>query len=512
MSRDDVTGLPVLDRERWDAEADLALGARAIDLSVVRAGATEQRRGRRTLWTGLAVAATVLGLLAVALGPWGARLLSAPVPPASAPTGLPDRVWSPPMWTPSVTEAPIGRVAAVITAPVTGGGWTRSGGTGLVLVSDDSQYRVLPGTGGGAASLSRDGRHVAWVPRNGWHQAGVAGTSGSAVLRWVDVRTGRDGEADLGVPGRPSDVNTISWSPDGRWLGVSVTYDKEGSTDALVQVGGALDLVEAGSGRVHRLCVDCANQIGFDAAGRVLLPRASRVTLPAGLERGLLPEYEGVPTTLPLPNALADGTAATPIYLGKTDSSTLGQPDDWWVVRTDPDGSTHRIPLPGKHSYVDLLAGGSGSVVLRVGDPGVEPSTEQGIRYVTWRMPIDGPDGVATAVTEVLTYAGGVKGSGEVDGTDFSVLAVSADLAATGQQVTGVAPTVPWWQPSHVRWVVAGGPSLASLLPGLAVLAFILFALYRGAQGVRRRIGWRRERLAAERAGAGQPAGETLES
>jgi hypothetical protein len=149
-----------------DAAAEATIGLR-IDLAAAKRQADEHRaraRRRRTAaMTSAAAVAAVVALMA-ALLPSGAFRADSPAPaaPTDAPTGLPDRVYSSPPWTPPVTRHPMSSASMLLGTYLA---MDDQQGIAPVLVSADGKhYASLPWSRyGSLVALSATGRDVAWV-------------------------------------------------------------------------------------------------------------------------------------------------------------------------------------------------------------------------------------------------------------------------------------------------------------------------------------------------------------
>ena len=292
---------PVLDRQALDAAADRAMAGLRIDLADVERRALARRRRtrrqarRRT--TGWLLAAAAAAVLVAVLVPGVPRLISQP--PAAVPTGepgaLPDRIFAAPPWAPSVTDAPIARVALVVETQVIVSDWSRSNVRGPMLVSaDGAQYRSLPGHDVYNVSVSPDGRRVAWsdvAPYDSLPGTPSTPSPGTvpATAHWVTTATGRQAQADLAVDGRPTVISALTWSPTGEWIAVSLRY-RAGDSGTAQESG--LSVVDTRTGRVWPACGPCWNDVAFDAAGRLLVARdtdPASLTLPPAISSRQMP-------------------------------------------------------------------------------------------------------------------------------------------------------------------------------------------------------------------------------
>ncbi|WP_088287126.1 hypothetical protein [Kineosporia sp. A_224] len=245
-----MTTTPV--RDLLDEAAARALVRDAVPpvdpaLALARAAVRHRTvvRRRTALAAAIGAAATVLAVLA---GQWlGVDPTPRPAPPAApgTPRGLPDRWWTPPVWTPSVTQAPIEAASLLLETPVAadepdaGGAWVQPG---VVAVSADGRdYRRIPlGPQASTVALSPSGRRVAWFePEPGARVPVVE-------LVVLDLATARSTR----TPVHDATPRSLSWLPGERAVAVTVLVSSGGSTES---VGLLVDL-DAGAGPPSQAC------------------------------------------------------------------------------------------------------------------------------------------------------------------------------------------------------------------------------------------------------------------
>lgn len=469
----------VLDREALDAVAERAMAGRTIDLGAVRQRAAARRRriARQGVgWVAGVAAATALLLVLTSAG---AHLLGRPEPPASGgPGALPDRVFAPPPWTPSVTDDPIARAALVLSAPVSTRGWSTASKPAPVLVSaDGGQYRTLPGHVGESVSLSSDGTRVAWTPFTGMTSDGP---NHPALLRWLATAGGGMHQVDVTEPGLPTEVTATSWSPDDRWIAASLQVQTSRRGAATIEARNAVVLVDANSGRVWRVC-PCSNDVAFDRAGRLLIhdPGAGEppMKLPPEVRTAPMPgDISNTGHMRWIPNVVsADGRSRLLTTKDKTNEG--GPPDNWYLVIGRPKTlmaqivtPTPRTPLGQLSEATPLVWDGADTAWVWVLTANSQPPGG-----LIWRVRLGSADRPVTILPATGPGAAGV-----------SVLYLAQDVVLGGRTAHANPPSWPWWQPERARWLLIGHPVPALSAAAALVLLLVLLLGLRAVRRVRR--------------------------
>lgn len=439
---------PVLDVDLLDAAAEVALGDVRLDLGAVRARAGAASGARRRRYVVLAAAAAVVALLAgVALSGLGV-LRSAPQPAQvpSGPGALPERVYPAPTVLPSVSDAPIGRVAVVLLDVLRLPVWSdATTSTEPVLVGAyGGQYRRLPDGRAGLVSLSADGRVVAWAHR--LHEGVTEAFEG--VVRWVDVSTGRVRSAGFDYPvGQVPVVESTALSPDGRVLLVGVS--------SLMEAGGSarsLDAwtVDTTSGQATPFCRGCTVTAAWDASGRLLVEPREGVPAQRLPGQGALVTTVGVGSTSPqsvaTPPVLVSEDGRRRLVMTKGRLTDAGVLDDFRLVELSdrpskgagqPDGA------PAVQRTVNLGRAVEGGVLGWSGDRAL--------------VVLSGEDYRQT-VSDVSLTSGdrrpALAGTAAREGYP-QVQLVAADVFAGGLTLTTPRPASPWLSAEGARVVGA---------------------------------------------------------
>jgi hypothetical protein len=195
-----------------DAAAEATAGLR-IDLVAVRRQADQRRslvRRRASAAMAAAIAVAAVAALVAVLLPSTVFRASNPEPaaPTDASTGLPDRWYYAPPWTPPVTRHPMAAASMMLAMPLQQG-WSSWRHDGPVLVSaDGTEYASVPwGRWDGLAALSPSGRDIGWVTQTD------SATSGPEfpVIHRIRLADGRQRDAELPKGAR---VERLLWDGD----------------------------------------------------------------------------------------------------------------------------------------------------------------------------------------------------------------------------------------------------------------------------------------------------------
>ena len=339
--------------------------------------------------------------------------------PASGPTGVPERWWTPPEWTPSVVDRPIASAGPLLDTALVAADQDGSSGSvlfarGLVVVSaDGTTYRRVPAPDGSAAVLSPSGRRIAWVE-------GTPGGPSRLVL--LDLATGGRATAAL-PPGAHPEVAAMSWLPADAGVVVSSPVDGRQSTTGVWQVDP--------DGRLTTVCTCGADvtAVAHPSGGPVLVaPAAEGVWTPVGgpdlaslteTQRAAARQVSIVLARVgPMTSAFApDGTRVAAAPGAATDDPV----DDDTLLVADRRGPVVSVRLAG-YSGLRVLGWTSRGVLLT----GTPPDGPQGLWLVD-------PDGPGTPVR--VSTGDGLGGFGPA-----RVVGVAADVAASGRTVPGAEP------------------------------------------------------------------------
>jgi hypothetical protein len=193
-----------------DAAAAATAGLR-IDLAAAKRRSDERRaavrrRATAAMVAGVAVAA-IVALITVLL-PGAVFRAVPPAAPTDRPTGLPDRWYYAPPWTPPVTRHPMAAASMVLASPLQVS-WRGRIQDGPVLVSaDGTQYASLPwGRWDSMVSLAPSGRDVGWISQSD----GRPGAPKRSVVHRIRLSDGRQRDATLPAGVR---VDRLLWQGD----------------------------------------------------------------------------------------------------------------------------------------------------------------------------------------------------------------------------------------------------------------------------------------------------------
>jgi hypothetical protein len=425
-------------RDTLDDAADLAMAGRRVDPVVVLATVAEQDarpllvRRRRPVLTGIAVAASLLVLIAVLVAGRTSSPSPAERPPTLGPTGLPTRLETPPPWTPLVTEHPIEAASALFADPVVHG---LGSGTGLfVLSADGRDYRRLPWSGGqadGLTAISADGRWVAWV--EGSPEQPLSPVLTVHVLR---LRDGLHHVVRLPDRGLGGSVDLMVFRPDDSGLLVQGGM----STSDTADVSATTWRVDLRSGQAGQEC-SCLTALGVDRGGRLYAKAGERTSTAAGLptfDPG--GEFVNIQPVSGLPVAVSpDGRAWAS---GRDDTHVQ-------VVGVGPE--TLLPQVPGSNPQV-LGWGAAGILVAATGSPPGASSPGQTVLY--WLDPRSGRTRVAMGMDQPYP----------------SRPPRVAIQQAAGAPVPSVRPTT-GWNVDRVQFYAGRGVVLLIGVLGLALIA-----------------------------------------
>lgn len=456
---------PVLDVDRLDAAADAALAGVRLDLAAVRARAGSARRDRVRRW-GLVAAAAAAVLLVTSVAGGGVGALRGAPQPAATPSGpgaLPERVYPLPRVVPSVTDRPVARVALVLAGEVTDLRWGRpSTFTGPVLVSaDGGEYRRLPGGGVGALSVGDDGRIVAWAGVRRDDGAAESGIRYEAVVRWVDVSTGRvDSVALTGAPDEQVGVGWTSVSPDGS--AILVGTDRTSASGAAA-IEGQVWQVDVGRRAVRLLCVCSTEDVAWDGAGRRLGPGADPLPVTAHETKPPEKTFGAARTELVAsPRSFVSRDGARQLLLDANNATSAGEPDDLRLVEVDRQGAVARTVPLGRLPGATLLAWADDRAWVRVDDVTRASATGSRVVEVDLNTGAQAPALVAAQ-----------QGRGRAPVVDLVVGSVAA-----GSRVAATpAPASPWWSPVVAVLDVVLRPEFLTVVGFVLVSSLLSFVV-----------------------------------
>ena len=438
--------------ERLRGLADELPSPRTSHPSAAQAAWAARRRPLRRAWVpAVAVCAVAAVLLLVAVAPTSGLRRGTPVSPAGGPGALPVRLFTPPAWTPLVTEAPVERAAYVLaTAHARRGPFSR--GTAPVVVSaDGGAYRVLPWREGDhGLSLSPDGRRVAWV-------RGAAG--GPDTPTRVVVLTLATGElvAQPDSAQVPTVAEGTSWSTDGRsvlvWGADYVSSDPNGP-------GGKANgyLLDASTLRVLSM------REGL--SGPALLDGTRVVRMDAVRNATTVSQIDG---DVPIVLSPDGGRVAASVQRGVGPGDGSGQ---------SPEDAMPRLVVAnvGGRTVLDLpLADGAFAQALGWSGQGLAVAV-YGAAWRDIRPRVALVDPATGRETQTLTLLPVVSDPDVAVDLDPQVVAVAADVLAGGRTAATPPPRWDWWSGEHLRWWLSA-PLAVALELGLGLAAVLLVRL-----------------------------------
>ncbi|MEV4489056.1 hypothetical protein AB0K04_02960 [Micromonospora coxensis] len=374
-----------------------------------------------------------------------------PAAPASARTGLPDRLAVPPLRTASVGLSAPGRAAAVLGGPALRTDWFEW--RLAVVAAETDRYRTLEvvGAAGYEVLLSPDGRYL-------WTNDEL-----------IDLTTGRP------VGARP-DGYPLAFAPDGErlvyaapddftapntyttpWVGL---YDRTSHRDVLrLRIGVA----SVGRGNVAAVSPQ-GDRLAVQVGDEVWLTRTADVG-----PDGFAAPYRKLPLAggrLAGPGAwLPDGRLALLEQGSCVDCPVPGYRRSWRLTLHGPDGRQSTAGFPQLRSAVSVQVVGWRSAeeaVALVGSPGDRAtdvpdehgaSATSGLRLVVLRQGATGPE-------EIFRTPAGVN-----------ELSVAADLAVAGAVREAGTPDLG----PPPSWLIALGLIAAALLAAVVVTVRLLW-------------------------------------
>jgi hypothetical protein len=436
-----------------------------IDVAAARERAAHRRRETRhraaaVMTTAVAVAATVL--LAVVLLPGATPRATTDQTPAGAPTGLPDRWYYAPPWTPPVTRHPMPAASMVLAVNLnTDLHWNSI--SGPVLVSADGRsYASLPwGHHDSLVTLSRDGRRVAWVTQDG----------GPATVHRVELATGKQRDDELPVH---RVVDQMVWAGADLWASVDGGSPSPPTTWKLPANAAPL-----------KVCACVNAPLAADAHGRLLQPPTTTGS--------------GVPGAVATPGLAGAGQLFSDVTGQRAIVSPAGtkvavavaeqERGPFWLKIDGAQPRRFRLTGPEPVEGAEVLGWAPGGVVLRVSTTGrLAPS--RSIRLY------DPAGGSYRVISRPVS-------------TGFDVVTVADDVVGTGGTVPGVRPRFSDTDRSHVRFLAGMGWSAFGryIQVAAAALVLLLAALFGWHLARRRRETEPRDQPAHASGGAG-PAGD----
>lgn len=409
-------------------------------------GRRARRRDRWSLAAGAAALLVAGGVASLLTSPPAALTPAAPV---EAP-GVPDRLHAVPEWIVQLRDTPTGEMSwapeADVTSDLAVGTAAAAFAAGdfgrlpVVVTAADGRYLLLdlPGfsdaavlnTGGdqtSALELSPDGRRLAYA---WWDPTAPLDEPMPAGVRIVDLGTGEIDTVGL-EGGNGVDVDMLSWSPGGRWLGWYGTAT--GSWTPLGRGGGdpvagriradrpVSQPVVVPRGIVASIAVDDAGTVAF-VADQTVVAQGRRTRLPEAR-----PVYW---------NAAAFAPGSQLLAVSEQSVGTLPLLDT-------ATGARRFVPLPGD------------TVGTEVAPLGWTPDG----RVVTTRQ-VEGEDVARLALADVEGRRWSTVG--EVDPALLSTLSLATDLMVEDRP-TVERPDPDWpWSTATRLWLLA--LSVAALL------------------------------------------------